>query len=96
MPFFVEPAVDVLAGGVGEGLDDCVVGVAAGVAELDELEPHAATPRAARAKSPAAQRRIVLDVLLVIFAPSVSDRKPDNHPIPMRRRTGGFRSRTTA
>ena len=82
MPFFVEPAADELAG-AGAELEDCVVGLAAGVDELEALDPHAATPNAARTKRLAAKRRIVLDMVVVIFAPSWFDRKL---PIPMRRR----------
>jgi hypothetical protein len=80
MPFLVEPAGEVVVDGAGAVVDgagaglDCVVGLAAGVEELDEVEPHAARPSAASARTPAAKRRIVLDMVVVMFAPSCPDR----------------------
>jgi hypothetical protein len=67
MPFFVEP--DELVAGADAGVEACVVGLAAGLVVFEEFEPHAATPSAASARRPAATRRIVLDMLVVMFAP---------------------------
>jgi hypothetical protein len=62
----VDGAAVVVAGAAGA---DVVVGAAAGVDELDAVEPHAATPSAARTSRPAARRRADLGMVLVMFAP---------------------------
>jgi hypothetical protein len=47
------------------GLEDCTGGFAADVDELEELEPHAATPSAANSSRTAAKRRG--DLFIVAF-----------------------------
>jgi hypothetical protein len=55
--------------GADDELEDCVVGEGAGVDELAALEPQAASPRAAKARRPAAKRRTDVGMMRVTVAP---------------------------
>ena len=78
MPLELEPAdVDeefVVAAAPG-GLEDCAGGFAADVDELEELEPHAATPSAANSSRTVAKRRGDLFIVAFMDCSSVRCRR---------------------
>jgi hypothetical protein len=68
MPLELEPVEvdgEFVVAAAPDGLEDCADGFAADVDELEELEPHAATPSAANSSRTAAKRRG--DLFIVAF-----------------------------
>ena len=73
MPLELEPAdvdEEFVVAAAPDGLEDCADGFGADVDELEELEPHAATPNAANSSRTAAKRRG--DRFIVAFMPCSS------------------------